>query len=100
LRVATQHFTGCYRYVPQHDSDEQQECMEITVDRVPGMPETATVGDVTPRSVRYDDGTQSWFVDPTDKGLVRAYREKRIQEDIDAGAYPLLAFYHDERGPL
>ena len=100
MTVATRQADGYFRTVPLHESDDHQSWSEIDRDEVPDLPDTATVGDVTPRSVRYDNGRESWFVDPRDKAVLRAYRERRRDEDIKAGAFPTSKLYYDGKGPL
>lgn len=100
MTIATTSATGYSRTVPLHDSDSYQTCDEITLEDVPEMPGSAVVGDVTPRSIRYNDGRRSWWTDPRDKAIMRAYRERRHEQDIAAGAFPAIALYHDGKGPL
>lgn len=100
MTVAGHHGSSYFRTIPLDDVAEFQECLLITAEDVPEMSETARVARVTPRSVRYDAGRESWFVDPSDKGIIRAYRKQRSEEDIAAGAFPNVAQYSDEKGPL
>lgn len=100
MNVATTLATGYSRTVPLHDSDKHQSCREIEIGDVPEMPHTAVVADVTPRTVRYEDGPHTWFVDPRDKTVIRAYRKRRNQQEIEAGAFPTIAFFYDGKGPL
>ena len=100
MTIATTLATGYSRTVPLHDRDEYQTCDQIDLDDVPEMPGSAVVGDVTPRSVRYDDGQRAWWVHPSDKTVTRCFRERRSQNDIDAGAFPTRVFYFDDKGPL
>lgn len=100
MTIATTLATGYSRTVPLHDSDAHQTCEQIDLDDVPEMPGSAVVGDVTPRSIRYDDGQRTWFVQPSDKTVIRAYRERRREQDIKAGAFPTVAYFYDEKGPL
>ncbi len=89
-----------YRSVPLHDSEEHQASVELALADVPEISVSAVVVSATPRSIRYDEGGRSWFVHPRNKNLVRAYRERRSPEDIEAGAFPLIAYYHDGKGAL
>ncbi len=89
-----------FRTIPLHESEEHQTWTELSLSDVPALPDSAVVGKVTARTVRYDDGDESWFVDPRDKQVIRAYRKRRNEADIEAGAYPMLAAYFDEKGPL
>lgn len=100
MTVATTLATGYSRTVPLHDSDAHQTCEEIALGDVPEMPGSAVVGDVTPRSIRYDDGRRAWWLHPSDKTIVRAYRERRHEQDIKAGAFTTAILYHDGKGPL
>jgi hypothetical protein len=100
LTVSGHHGNSCFRTIPLDNVAEFQECLLIDIGDVPEMPDTAQVGRVTPRSVRYDAGRESWFVDPADKGIIRAYRKQRSAEDIEAGAFPNISQYFDEGGPL
>jgi hypothetical protein len=88
------------RAVPLHDNQAHQTCTELSLSEVPTLSESATVGNATSRSVRYDAGTESWFVLPSDKKVIRAYRRRRSDADIEAGAYPVLTLYFDNKGPL
>jgi hypothetical protein len=100
MTVATTLATGYSRTVPLHDSDTHQTCDQIALDAVPEMPGSAVVVDVTPRSIRYEDGQHAWWVDTRDKTIIRAYRERRRDQDIKAGAFPARVTYFDEKGPL
>ena len=92
--------TGFSRAVPLHDSDAHQSCEQIPAENVPPLAAGAVVVRVTPRSVRYELGREAWFVLPSDSTVVRAYRKRRDQEEIDAGAYPNTEEYFDNKGPL
>lgn len=100
MTIATTLATGYSRTVPLHNSDVHQTCEQIALDDVPEMPGSAVVGDVTPRSIRYNDGRRTWFVHPSDKTIIRAYRERRRDQDIKAGAFPTAVMFYDEKGPL
>lgn len=100
MTIATTQATGYSRVIPLNDTEEYQVCHEMEIGDVPEVSTAAVVGNVTPRSIRYDDGRQSWFVAPHDKTLIRAYRERRREQDIQAGAYPTLSLYFDNKGPL
>ena len=100
MTVATSQANGYFRNVPLHENEAYQTYTEITAADVPPLSATAEVANVTPRSIRYDDGRHTWYVDPRDKSVLRAYRLRRTAEDIEAGAFPNLKVYWDEKGPL
>lgn len=89
-----------YRFVRLQDSADFQTCTELALSEVPPLSDNAVVVRVTPRSVRYDDGQESWFTDPRNKRILRAYRKKRDDDEIEAGAYPLVAVFTDGKGAL
>ena len=99
MSIATQQAASYYRLVPL-TSNEYQTYDEISLSDVPTMPTTAIVGAVTSRTIRYDSDCQSWFVDPKDKSKIRAYRLRRTDAQIEAGAFPTLKLFFDGKGPL
>ena len=88
------------RLIPLHGRQEYQETFEITLDKVPPLSDDAVIADRTAYSIRYEDGLQVWYVDRFDKACIRAYRELRNDEDVEAGASPIVVYYNDGRGQL
>jgi hypothetical protein len=91
---------GFARVIPLANRPEFRQCRHLSLDDVPPLTDAAKVADVTPFSVRYEDGLQAWCVDRFDKTVIRAYREYRNESDVDAGAFPIVAFYNDGKGQL
>lgn len=89
-----------YRTVPLHKSEEHQNYVILERSEVPPLADDAVVGEVTPRSVRYDSGVRSWYVAHGDKACIRAYCVRRDDDEVEAGAFPIFACYRDDGGPL
>ena len=100
MSLARLRIDGFARVIPLQSRPEYQERRRLDVDDVPPLTDTAKVAGVTANSIRYEDGPQVWHVDRFDKAIIRDYREYRSQEDIDAGAFPIVAFYNDGKGQL
>lgn len=100
MSFATRRDDGFYRRLPLAEQPEYQTRTRIDVADVPPLSNGAVVIDVTPRSIQYQDGLHTWFVDKFDKTIVRSYREHRSEEDIEAGAFPVSSFFDDEGGLL
>lgn len=91
---------GIYRRPILSDQPEHQRCKQIDLSEVPQLSDKASLADVTPFSMRYDDGLQTWYVNRFDKTVIRAYREYRNEEDIEDGAFPVSVTYSDDKGQL
>ena len=91
---------GFTRAIPLTNRPEFRQCRQLSLDEVPPLTVSAKIADATPYTIRYEDGLQAWSVDRFDKTVIRAYREYRNESDIDAGAFPIVAFYNDGKGQL
>jgi hypothetical protein len=100
MSVATEQAKSYFRYAPLHDKPEAHEARELNLSEVPKLSDVAVVGKITGHSIRYDAGRESWWVSLTDKAVIRAYRKRRTERDIEAGASPILEYYVDEKGQL
>jgi hypothetical protein len=98
MSIASQPVTY-YRTIPLMD-DKHQEYSEISASEVPPLCPKATVSNATPRSIRYDSGQESWWVNPRDKTIIRAYTKRRSDAEVNAGAFRTLLVFRDEKGPL
>ena len=96
--ILTARANGFVRTVPLHNNSEYQTSTQISLADVPPLSVTAVVGKVTQHSIRYDDGLSVWYVDRFDKTIIRGYREYRSQDEVDAGAFPIIAWFNDDRG--
>lgn len=81
--------------IPLHDSHVHQATVELSLGRVPALPDDARINGATARTIRYDRGRERWYVSASDKARVRAYYRFRDADEVAAGANPVSAQYHD-----
>jgi hypothetical protein len=89
-----------YRRLTLSDKPEYQEYRRIELSEVPPLSDAAVLTNVTPYSIRYDDGLHTWYVARSDKTIIRGYRLRRSDADVEDGAFPIVAFFNDEKGLL